>query len=167
MWKRVDFLLHRSTDEAKNVYKVNLGGGELSFSACPRVGNRPPRKKNIANPRGMCIILVDFSMHNTRLDLVLFVTLACVAGTWKWWAQEKTGAREGDTRRERERLHGRPPKIVFRPLSNYLATVAWAVKSFDRKWLTSHKQSVPPKSVVHFIFGLNISVIKISWVIWL
>ena len=72
----------------------------------------------------MCIILVDFSMHNTRLDLVLFVTLACVAGTWKWWAQEKTGAREGDTRRERERLHGGPPKIVFRPLSNYLATVA-------------------------------------------
>ena len=63
-------------DVAKNVYKVdqNLGGGELSFSACPRVGNRPPRKKNIANPRGVCIILVDCSMHNTRLDLVLFVT---------------------------------------------------------------------------------------------
>ena len=72
----------------------------------------------------MCIILVDFSMHKTRLDLVLFVTLACVAGALKWWAQEKTGAREGDTRGERERLHGRPPKIVFRPLSNYLAAVA-------------------------------------------
>ena len=27
--------------------------------------------------------------------------LACVAGAWKQWAQEKTGAREGDTRRKR------------------------------------------------------------------
>ena len=67
-------------------------------------------------------------------------------------------------RRERERLHGRPPKIVSRPLSNYLAAVASSVKSFDRKRVTSHKQSVPPKSVVHFLFGLNISVVKISWV---
>ena len=53
--------------------------------------------------------------------------LACVAGAlgaWKWWAQEKTGAREGDTRGERERVHGRPPKIVSHPLSNYLAAVA-------------------------------------------
>ena len=61
--------------------------------------------------------------------------VACVAGAWKWWAQEKTGAwkwwaqekmgaREEDTRGERERLHGRPPKIVSRPLSNYLAAVA-------------------------------------------
>ena len=43
------------------------------------------------------------------------LTLACVAGAWKWWAQEKTGARkwwaqektgvrEEDTRGERERL---------------------------------------------------------------
>ena len=94
-------------------------------------------------------------------------TLACVAGAWKWWEQEKTGVREGDTRGERKRLHGRPPKIVSRPLSNYLAAVAWSVKSFDRKRLTSHKQSKPPKNVVHFIFGLNIYVIKISWVIWL
>jgi len=28
------------------------GDGELSLSACPGVGNRPPSKKNIANPRG-------------------------------------------------------------------------------------------------------------------
>ena len=28
------------------------GGGELSLSACPGVGNRPPRKKKIANSRG-------------------------------------------------------------------------------------------------------------------
>ena len=32
-----------------------LGGGELSISACPGVRNRPPRKsrkKQIANPQG-------------------------------------------------------------------------------------------------------------------
>ena len=28
------------------------GGGELSLSACPGVGNRPPSEKKIANPRG-------------------------------------------------------------------------------------------------------------------
>ena len=28
------------------------GGGELSLFACLGVGNRPPSKKNIANPRG-------------------------------------------------------------------------------------------------------------------
>ena len=28
------------------------GGRELSLSACPGVGNRPPSKKKIANPRG-------------------------------------------------------------------------------------------------------------------
>jgi len=27
-------------------------GGELSLSACPGVGNRPPSEKKIANPRG-------------------------------------------------------------------------------------------------------------------
>ena len=27
--------------------------------------------------------------------------LTCVAGAWKQWAEEKTGAREGDTRRKR------------------------------------------------------------------
>ena len=28
------------------------GGGELSLSACPGMGNRPPSEKKIANPRG-------------------------------------------------------------------------------------------------------------------
>ena len=28
------------------------GGGELSLSACPGVGNRPPSENKIANPRG-------------------------------------------------------------------------------------------------------------------
>ena len=38
-------------DVAKNIYEVNreLGGGELSLSACPGVGNRPLRKKKIEN----------------------------------------------------------------------------------------------------------------------
>ena len=41
-------------DVAKNIYEVNqeLGGGELSLSACPRVGNRPLRNKKIKNPWG-------------------------------------------------------------------------------------------------------------------
>ena len=28
------------------------GGGELSLSACPGLGNRPPNENKIANPRG-------------------------------------------------------------------------------------------------------------------
>ena len=75
----------------------------------------------------------------------------------------------GHARRRHVRGEGAPtrkaPKIVSCPLSNYLAALTWSVKSFDRKRLTSDKQSVPPKSVVHFIVGLNISVIKINWVI--
>jgi len=31
----------------------NPGGGELSLSACPGVGNRPPSEKKIAIPGGM------------------------------------------------------------------------------------------------------------------
>ena len=37
-------------DVAKNIYVVvdqELGGGELSLSVCPVVGNRPPTKKKI------------------------------------------------------------------------------------------------------------------------
>ena len=39
----------------KYVYEVDqeLWGGELSLFACPGVGNRPPRNKKLANPRGM------------------------------------------------------------------------------------------------------------------
>ena len=46
--------MYATTDVAKNVYVVDqkLGGGELSLSACLGVGNRPPGKKNIANPQG-------------------------------------------------------------------------------------------------------------------
>ena len=94
-------------------------------------------------------------------------TVTYVADAWKQWARERMGAREEDTWGERERLPGRPTKIVSRPQSNYLEAAMWSVKNFDRKQLTPHKQSVPPKGVVHFILGLNISVIKISWVIWL
>ena len=41
--------------EHKTTYLWSMrspGGGELSLSACPEVGNRPPSKKKIANPRG-------------------------------------------------------------------------------------------------------------------
>jgi len=31
----------------------NPGGGELSLSACPVVGNSPPSEKKIANPGGV------------------------------------------------------------------------------------------------------------------
>ena len=64
-------------------------------------------------------------------------------------------------------MPGRPTKNVSRPQSNYLAAAVWSVKNFDRKRVTSHKKSVPPKSVVHFIFGLNVGCYKDSWVIWL
>ena len=37
--------------------------------------------------------------------------LACVAGAWKWWEQEKTRAREGDTRVSLARA-----RSLFRPL---------------------------------------------------
>ena len=38
-------------DVAKNIYEVNreLGGGELSLSTCPGVGNRLLREKKIEN----------------------------------------------------------------------------------------------------------------------
>ena len=51
--------------------------------------------------------------------------------------KERTGAREGDTQGERERLPERPMKIVSRPLSNYPKAAAWSVKYFDRNRLTS------------------------------
>ena len=40
---------------AKNIYEVDreLGGGELPPSACPWMGNRPPKKKKIAIPGGV------------------------------------------------------------------------------------------------------------------
>ena len=50
---------------------------------------------------------VEYAVSDQDGDL-----LACVAGAWKLWAKERTGAREGDTPRVRERQHGRPPKIV-------------------------------------------------------
>jgi len=41
--------------EHKTTYLWSIsspGGGELSLYVCPGVGNRLPRKKKIANPRG-------------------------------------------------------------------------------------------------------------------
>ena len=39
------------------------------------------------------------------------LSIACVAGVWKWWAQEKMDAREGDTRVSVARA-----RSLFRPL---------------------------------------------------
>ena len=75
-----------------------------------------------------------------------------VVGTRSWHAR-------GEGAPVRNALENRFPAPRQLPLS-----LARAVKSFDRKRLTSHKQSVPAKNAVHFLFGLNISVIKISWV---
>lgn len=38
----------------KNVYEIDqeLGGGELPLSMCPGMGNRPARKKKVANSQG-------------------------------------------------------------------------------------------------------------------
>ena len=44
-------------DVAKNVYEVHqgLGGGELSLSGCPGVGNKPPRNKKNCKSPGVCL----------------------------------------------------------------------------------------------------------------
>ena len=74
--------MYASTDVAKNVYVVDqkLGGGKLSLSACPGVGNRPPGKKNIANPwgcaRGGGGMVTSKIAACIMPDLVLFVTQA-------------------------------------------------------------------------------------------
>ena len=44
------------------------GGGELSLFACPGVGNRPPSKNKIANPRGYA----RGGMVTSRIDHALF-----------------------------------------------------------------------------------------------
>ena len=43
-------------DVAKNICEVGqeLGGGELSLSTCPGVGNRPPKKKKEGKSPGVC-----------------------------------------------------------------------------------------------------------------
>ena len=58
-WKRLVLLLYgnyycsQKDVLQENVYEVyrSSGCGELSPSACPGVGNRPPRKRKTANPR--------------------------------------------------------------------------------------------------------------------
>ena len=66
-------------DVAKNIYVVvdqELGGGELSLSVCPVVENRPPTKKNIANPRGCawggCMVSSKIEPCITSLLFCLF-----------------------------------------------------------------------------------------------
>ena len=54
--KRLVLLLYGNLCfEHKTTYLWSMrspGGGELSISACPGVGNRPPNENKIANPRG-------------------------------------------------------------------------------------------------------------------
>ena len=63
---------------------------------------------------------------------VLF--LACVAGAWKYWTQEKTGAQKGNSRVERELLH--PSRVslarahsLFHPLLPSARYAGYAVFS--------------------------------------
>ena len=55
------------------------GGGELSLSACPGVGNRPPSKKKIANPRGVC----PRGMVTGRIEPCITKALVYFALYWK------------------------------------------------------------------------------------
>ena len=51
------------------------------------------------------------------------LNIACVAGAWKQWAQEKTGAREGDTRvslaRARSLFHPLLPSAYYAGSTKY------------------------------------------------
>ena len=56
---------------------------------------------NVSNiSTGMSLIIFFCkSIDITLCIAALFpMLLACVAGAWEWWAKERTGAREGDTR---------------------------------------------------------------------
>ena len=53
------------------------GGGELSRSACPGVGNRPPSENKIANPRGcarggMVTGRIEPCISTTYMKMILF-----------------------------------------------------------------------------------------------
>ena len=68
-----------------------------------------------------------------------------------------SGGRKKEWARERETREGRGcacpegPRLNRLPPPIQLAAATWSVNHFDRKRLTSHKQSVPAKSVIHFI----------------
>ena len=50
--------------------------------------------------------------------------LTCVAGAWKQWAEEKTGAREGDTRRKRLTPRASPSHAPVRSFAHYFQAPA-------------------------------------------
>ena len=63
----------------------------------------------------MVIIVGDVTgLEEMTIDLR---SIACVAGAWKQWAQEKPGAREGDTRvslaRARSLFHPLLPSACY------------------------------------------------------
>ena len=49
--------------------------------------------------RNVAFVFLQKYIFTVKEDEKRWIDLACVAGAWKWWAQEKTGAREGDTPR--------------------------------------------------------------------
>ena len=53
-----------------------------------------PANVQIRNKDGTCYFLVC----RDHIKYLWVMTAACVAGAWKKWVQERTGAREGDRR---------------------------------------------------------------------
>ena len=53
-----------------------------------------PANVQIRNKDGTCYFLVC----RDHIKYLRVMTVACVAGAWKKWVQERTGAREGDRR---------------------------------------------------------------------
>ena len=68
----------------KNVYEIDqeLGGGELLLSTCPGVGNRPARKKKVANPQGYAWG-GGGSMVRCEIEPGIIASLFC-GSSWSW-----------------------------------------------------------------------------------
>ena len=69
----------------------------------------------------MTVSTTDIALCIVLLDDQFCSKLTCLAGAWKQWSQEKTGVREGDTRRKRElpnssRVSLARTRSLFRPL---------------------------------------------------
>ena len=98
----------------------------------------------------------DFNFHVFfffPIIILLFLSLACMAGTWKWWVQERTGrmreTHEGGLGstcpRGPRKSFVAPSPITWQPLHDLS-------KIFDRKQLTLHKQSVPKCTFISLVY---------------
>ena len=68
-------------DVAKNIYMVvdqELGGGELSLSVCPVVGNRPPTKKKYCKSQGVCLGREGGCMVSSKIEPCIMSLLFCL-----------------------------------------------------------------------------------------